>query len=266
VTDVRLAEGHLLACAACGQLISQISRSSYNESMTEFDTETGTLPGALSQGRHDRRLKKVFSRLRAMLNLNGDDRFRLLDVGCSTGALLMTAQRCQIDGEGVEPAKRAAQAAQAAGLKVFNGTLAEASIPPGSFQAVTLMEVIEHLRDPGEVLREVRRILMPSGVLIVGTGNAASWTVGLMKGSWDYFQVSRHGGHISFYSPRSLDLLASRCGFSIERLETRHVRFTESYQTSQIVYRSMKVLGELLNGPARLLNRGHDMLAYLRKV
>jgi len=266
VTDVQLTEGHLLGCVACGQLVSQISRSAYTTSMAEFDTETGTLPGAMSQRRHDRRLARTFTRLRKMLHLHESDRFRLLDVGCSTGALMMSAQRCGIEAEGVEPAKRAALAAQAAGLRVYPGTLAEAGFSAESFQAATLIEVIEHLCEPGEVLREAWRILEPHGVLIVGTGNAASWTVALMKGRWDYFQVSRHGGHISFFTPHSLGLLASRCGFRIERIETRHVRFAESYQTSPIVYRSLKVLGEMLNGPARLLNRGHDMLAYLRKV
>jgi 2-polyprenyl-3-methyl-5-hydroxy-6-metoxy-1,4-benzoquinol methylase len=266
VTDVQLTEGHLLGCVACGQLVSQISRSAYTMSMAMFDTETGTLPGVMSQGRHDRRLARIFTRLRKMLHLHESDRFRLLDVGCSTGALMMSAQRCGIEAEGVEPAKRAALAAQAAGLRVYPGTLAAAGFSAESFQAATLFEVIEHLREPGEVLREIWRILEPHGVLIVGTGNAASWTVALMKGRWDYFQVSRHGGHISFFTPHSLELLAARCGFRIERLETRHVRFAESYQASPIVYRSLKVLGEMLNGPARLLNRGHDMLAYLRKV
>jgi SAM-dependent methyltransferase len=178
----------------------------------------------------------------------------------------MSAQRCGIDAEGVEPAQRAAQAAQAAGLRVFPGMLAEAGFPSASFPAVTLIEVIEHLREPGDVLREVWRILEANGVLIVGTGNAASWTVTFMKGGWDYFQVNRHGGHISFFTPHSLACLAARCGFRIERIETRHVRFVESYQASPTVYRGLKVLGEMLNVPARFLNRGHDMLAFLRKV
>jgi SAM-dependent methyltransferase len=166
----------------------------------------------------------------------------------------------------VEPAPRAAQAARAAGLKVFEGTLAEAKFPPAGFRAATLIEVIEHLREPGDVLREAWRILGPHGILIIGTGNAASWTVRFMKGRWDYFQVNRHGGHVSFFTPHSLGLLASRCGFRIERVETRHVRFVESYQAPPVVYRGLKVLGEVLNVPGRLLNKGHDMLAFLRRV
>jgi 2-polyprenyl-3-methyl-5-hydroxy-6-metoxy-1,4-benzoquinol methylase len=265
-TNIALPEGNLLGCAACGQLVSQIRESVYAESMAEFDSATGTLPGAASQQRHDQRAARMFNRLRGMLGLGEGARIRLLDIGCSTGALVMSALRCGLDAEGVEPAGQAAEAAQAAGLSVFHGTLAEAGYPAASFQGATLIEVIEHLREPGDVLREAWRILESNGVLIVGTGNAASWTVVCMRGGWDYFQVNRHGGHISFFTPHSLGRLATRCGFRIERLETKHVRFVESYQASPVVYRSLKVLGEVLNVPARLLNRGHDMLAFLRKV
>jgi 2-polyprenyl-3-methyl-5-hydroxy-6-metoxy-1,4-benzoquinol methylase len=265
-TNIRLSEGNLLQCPACGQLISQIEASEFQASMREFDTETGTLPGAVSQERHDRRAARMFARIKQLAGLPVGQRLRLLDVGCSTGALMISARGEGIEVEGVEPATRAAHAAQAAGLKVFAGTLAEAALPSSEFHAATLIEVIEHLARPGDVLREIRRILMPNGVLAIGTGNAASWTVRLMGGEWDYFQVGRHGGHISFFTPESLRRLAVRCGFRVERIETRHVRFVESYQATKPVYRTLKIIAEVLNGPARWTNKGHDMLMYLRKV
>jgi hypothetical protein len=83
---------------------------------------------------------------------------------------------------------------------------------------------------------------------------------------WDYFHVGRYGGHISFFTPRSLERLADRCGFRIERLERRRVRFAESFQTSRALYRSLKIVAEVLNVPAMWCRKGHDMLALLRKV
>ncbi len=265
-TELALPEGCLLACAVCGHLVSQIQEAVYWEAITKFDTATGTLPSTASQARHDQRAKKMFATLRGMLDLASDQPLRLLDVGCSSGALLMSALKAGIDAEGVEPAARAGQAARAAGLTVCSGTLAEASYPAERFQAVTMMEVIEHLPRPIEVLQEVGRILAPRGILVVGTGNVDSWTVAVMRERWDYFHVGRYGGHISFFTPQSLDRLATRCGFRIERVETRRVRFAESFQTSRAVYRALKVAGEVLSVPAKWLNKGHDMLAFLRKV
>lgn len=265
-TTLLLPEGHLLSCTACGQLVSQIDESRYEAALSQFNSSQGTLPSGSAQRRHHQRAVRMFRRLRLMLSLREGEPMRLLDVGCSSGALIMSALRDGIDAEGVEPAEQAARAAQAAGLRVFLGTVESAAYPPDQFQAATLMEVIEHLRNPATLLQEVHRVLAPTGVLVIGTGNASSWTVSLMGGRWDYFQVEPFGGHISFFTPRSLTCLAERCGFRMERLETKRVRFIESHQTSPVVYRTLKILGEICSVPASLLNRGHDMLAFLRKV
>ena len=265
-TDIVLAEGSLLQCVTCRQLVSQIAESAYLAALEKFDSERGTLPTVATQQRHDQRASRMFKQMRIMLGLRPEETLRLLDVGCSTGALIMSALREGIDAEGVEPAERAARAAQAAGLRVFPGTLESAEYPAGHFQVATLMEVIEHLQGPAALLQEVHRILSPNGLLVVGTGNASSWTVLLMGSRWDYFHVERFGGHISFFNPGSLTRLAEQCGFRLERLETQRVRFVESHQAPPLVYRSLKIVAEVLNVPAKWLNKGHDMLAFLRKV
>ena len=50
------------------------------------------------------------------------------------------------------------------------------------------------------------------------------------------------------------------------RIETARVKFHEKPDTNPALYASGKLLAELLNGPARLARRGHDMLAFLRRV
>ena len=142
----------------------------------------------------------------------------------------------------------------------------DAGIAPASFDAVTLFEVIEHLREPLELLRECHRVLKPGGLLVLSTGNTASWTVALMRERWDYFHIARDAGHISFYHPGSVALLASRSGFRIERIETARVRFFERGDVARWRYVAGKICAELLSLPARLAGRGHDMLAFLRRV
>lgn len=259
-------EGRLLACTVCGHLVSQVEEVDYLAALAKFDTEAGTLPNPLSQKRHDQRAGRLFARVRELLHLEPGMPFRLLDVGCSSGALLLSAKKEGIEAEGVEPAIRAAEAARAAGLTVFAGTLHDARYPAGRFHAVTMMEVIEHLRRPVDVIKEIWNILVPGGILVIGTGNADSWTVSIMRERWDYFHMERYGGHISFFTPRSLERLAGQCGFRIERLETKRVRFAESFQASRVVYRMLKIVAEVLNGPAMWCQKGHDMLAFFRKV
>ena len=264
ITAHVLPEGALLRCSVCGQLISQCSEAHYRHSMQEFDDPQGTLPQAGSERRHLQRSKKFLDRIATLLGLSAGQ-IRLLDVGCSSGAFLRAAVKLGFQAQGVEPAPQAAAAAQAAGLNVRQGMLHEAGYADGQFDAVTLLEVIEHLQQPLDVLRECRRILRPGGILLIGTGNAASWSMAAMGARWEYLDIAKHGGHVSFFNPGSIATLAQRSGFAVKAVRTSGVRFCEKGTCSKPLYRIAKVAGELLNIFATGLDKGHDMAVYLRR-
>ncbi|HVS26947.1 MAG TPA: class I SAM-dependent methyltransferase [Burkholderiales bacterium] len=263
VSGIVLAEGPLLRCPECGQLISQCSEVRYWQSMQEFDDPRGTLPSVDSDKRRSQQNAKWLTKISRRLQKPAAE-IHLLDVGCSSGAFLSIARQLDFRAEGVEPAPKAAQSALQSGLKVHTGTLEEAGFPADHFDAITLFEVIEHIKEPLPLLKECRRIIRPNGVLMIGTGNNASWTAAFMKSRWQYFQIDHHGGHVSFFNPLSLRLLAERCGFTLCRLETRNVRFYEKGDVPALPYRLAKIAAEMLNIPARLLGTGHDLLALLR--
>lgn len=263
-TQVVLPEGALLCCTQCGQLLSQCSQDHYWNTMQEFDSYEGTWPGEKSKKRsfqvHTRRLKQ----LARMLDKPLSD-IDLLDVGCSTGAFLHSAMRLGVRAQGVEPAPKAVDRAREAGLIVHQGMVQDQDLPANSFDVVTLFEVIEHLKEPRVILDAAFELLKPGGLMMIGTGNAQSWTANFMKHRWEYFQIALHGGHISFYSPASLSKLAKSVGFEVANISTRRVRFFEKNQISNLLYRVAKFSAELLNLPATLLKKGHDMTVILRK-
>ena len=74
----------------------------------------------------------------------------------------------------------------------------------------------------------------------------------------------KHGGHINFFSPKSLSILAPRVGFRVVKTETSSVKFFEKDEIPTGFYRAFKVLSEILNLPANLFNKGHQMEVYLR--
>ena len=259
-----LPEGPLLRCAACGQLVSQITTADYQSSMAAFDSPEFNRP---SSSESARRVALARRRLARAARLLGKDpgEIRLLDVGCSRGDFVAAAAQLGFQAEGVEPASHIAAAARAAGLTVHSGLLEEQRFDAASFDAVTLFEVIEHLPAPLVLLRECHRILRPNGILIASTGNTASWTVAAMQARWDYFHVAQDAGHVSFYNPRSIALAAARAGFGVAHLGTTRVRFVEASAVPHWLYRLGKIAAEFANLPARLLGRGHDMLVYLRR-
>ena len=87
-----------------------------------------------------------------------------------------------------------------------------------------------------------------------------------MGARWDYFHIEKDGGHISFFNPESMTVMAKNADFQVERIETARVKFHEKGDVASMTYKLGKVAAELLNVPARLAGRGHDMLAYLRRA
>src|SRR5690606_36293528 len=120
--------------------------------------------------------------------------------------------------------------ARRAGQNVTTGYLETAGFPEESFDAVILMEVIEHLGDPRAMLTHCRRVLKRGGILLVTTPNLASWTARIMGARWDGLDLNAMGGHVSFFSPGSIRRIAERTGFDTARIDTANVRFFERGQ------------------------------------
>jgi len=263
-SEIVVPEGALLRCAACGQLVSPCSEDAYRAALAKWDTAAGTLPDSRSLRRHSRVSRRRLETVLALLSDRGS-RARLLDVGCSSGAFLRVARELGLEAEGVEISSEAAEAARQAGFRVHTGLLENAGYPDASFDAIALIELLEHLREPRGLLAECGRILRPGGILMATTPNGASWTARAMGASWDVFSLRGMGGHVSFFNPGSLRLLAQRSGFEVAGLETRQVRLAEKGQLPAVAYRLVKVVASALDMPARLAGAGHNLTLYARR-
>jgi SAM-dependent methyltransferase len=135
-----------------------------------------------------------------------DEGTRWLDFGCGNGGLVRHAIQtvgCQIVGfeqGGIVPAARAK------GIPILEP--AELAAREGSCDVVTAIEVLEHVVDPLETLRQIRRLLRPGGVFFYTTGNARPFRDSLL--SWSYFTPEIH---ISLYEPSSMEEALRRTGF-----------------------------------------------------
>lgn len=264
-TTISLPEGALYQCSDCGQLLSSCSQDWYNKSMQEFNTPKGMVPEGSHQHRYNKRMSKILLAAKNQLAYNTHEVISL-DVGCSSGALLEVALRCGFNAHGAEPAEEAANtAALIPNAHVFKGFLHDAKYPDNHFDIITLFEVIEHLTNPIALTQEMTRILKPGGILLIGTGNGDSWTVKIQGAKWEYFDISGHGGHISFFTPKSMQKLAQQCELNIKNITTKRVNLGEKKHVSFIFYQFNKIVRELLALPARWAHKGHDMLATMQK-
>ncbi len=95
----------------------------------------------------------------------------LLDVGCGTGAFMTRARDAGFEVSGVELSiEGVEQATGEHGLeRVVHGTLEDARFPAESFDIVVAWHLIEHVSGVGGFVDEVRRVLRPGGIAVIGT-------------------------------------------------------------------------------------------------
>jgi 2-polyprenyl-3-methyl-5-hydroxy-6-metoxy-1,4-benzoquinol methylase len=233
----------------------------------EFVADTQHLDGTYVFDRLERADRKKTAKFDEFLgHLEPHRRLgRLLDVGCGQGLFLARARERGWRVAGVEILEPVAARARERGLEVFHGTLEEARFPEGSFDAVTLREVIEHVVDPVALLSEIARVLRPGGVAALGTGNAGSWAARLRGGRWAYYRFGGHL-HIRFYSPPSAAALGRAAGFAEVECHTRGFAFLEAEEMRGLWYRPfLKIAQAPLSTLATAAGAGHRLLMLFHK-
>lgn len=144
----------------------------------------------------------------------------LLDIGCATGDLLLEARDRGWRVRGVEVSPYAASIAARRAIDVKVGLLRESGLPENSFDAITLLDVIEHMEDPRAELNEMRRLLRPGGLLCIETPNWNSVYRRLLGKRWAALQPRLH---ILYFDVRSLRALLDRTGFEVLEVKTEIV-------------------------------------------
>jgi 2-polyprenyl-3-methyl-5-hydroxy-6-metoxy-1,4-benzoquinol methylase len=145
---------------------------------------------------------------------------RFLDVGCGGGFLVEAARDLGWQAEGTEVSRAAADFGRGRGVTIHVGVLSDARLPAGAFDAVTMMEVIEHVPDPVALLRECADLLRPGGALLLTTPNWASLSRRVLGARWS--PVGRD--HVVYFTPRHLRRALAAAGLAPRRVTTANIQ------------------------------------------
>lgn len=142
---------------------------------------------------------------------------RLLEPGCATGWFLDEARSEGFEVQGVELSDFAAEwGREKLRLPIVTGTLAEAGLADGGYDAVALWDVLEHLTDPVSELGEVNRVLKTGGYLFLSVPNIGSFWARALGKRW--FGFAKVKEHLFYYDKSSLALALDNAGFDVIEL------------------------------------------------
>lgn len=185
---------------------------------------------------HEYRVER-FGRERVALmaaQLQGVAAPRYLDVGCSTGFVVEAARAAGWAATGLDLNPSAVEFGRGRGLDLRPVALEDAGLAAGSFDAVSLFDVLEHLLDPVRTLRACTRLLAPGGIVFLYVPNYDSASR-LLMGKEAHFIWPTH--HLNYYTPTTIRDLMRR-----EGLETVYVA-TEGLDIVDYLWYRREVLG-----------------------
>ncbi len=140
---------------------------------------------------------------------------KILEVGCGYGHLLEKFDDMRWKKYGIEPSPHAYSfLSKKHSIICHNGYFSKDVFPNEKFDLIIMMDVIEHLYHPNELIMLMKDRLTPRGIIMIGTGNIRSLNAVLSGSHWCYFGSYEH---ISFFHPDSIAYLLNANALSIKK-------------------------------------------------
>jgi SAM-dependent methyltransferase len=144
---------------------------------------------------------------------------RLLDIGTAGGAFLHVAQRRGWEVSGCEPNRWLCDwCLENYGIQIQSGSLFDQNYTAGSFDVVSLWDVLEHTPDPRKVIGETHRLLDAGGHLVINYPDIGSMVAKLMGRKW-VFLLSVH---LFYYTRSTIVRLLESEGFDVEGIHPHY--------------------------------------------
>lgn len=140
---------------------------------------------------------------------------KILDIGCGTGEFLNTCKLAKWDTTGIEPDVDARNMAISNfGLNVIPESEIN-SLQDASFDIISMWHVLEHVPRLNERLDDLKRLIKPSGVIIIAVPNCDSFDAKFYRENWAAYDVPRHLYH---FTPKDIELLFKNHGLKMFKI------------------------------------------------
>ena len=147
----------------------------------------------------------------------------VFDIGFGFAQALLYFHEKGMRATGLEPSPEGVEYARSKGLEVYQSSIEDFSCAGSErFDIVTILNVLEHLRDPAETLINIReKLLKPSGLLVIDVPNEFNdfQTTANVEFNLNEWWVCPPN-HINYFSTSTLVNILGKCGYKIHRCES----------------------------------------------
>lgn len=142
---------------------------------------------------------------------------RWLDIGCSAGFVVKAASQCGFDAFGVdvEPWGINYGSTELGLSNLSLGLLEDQAYPDKFFDVISLYDVIEHVPNLNVLVKELKRILAPKGVIDIITPDIGHFRVTKPLCDWKEIKPSEH---LYYFDKKTLNTLFKNHGLSISKM------------------------------------------------
>ncbi|REG98882.1 class I SAM-dependent methyltransferase [Flavobacterium aquicola] len=136
----------------------------------------------------------------------------ILDIGAGTGEFLAVAGKDGWKTMGTEPSDKAKAIAKSKGVSFVENT---SELESHSFDIISMWHVLEHVPNLEEQIKELKRLLKPTGTLIVAVPNFKSFDAKHYGNFWAAYDVPIHFWH---FSKKAIELLFAKENMKLEKV------------------------------------------------
>jgi len=147
-----------------------------------------------------------------LINSLQPNKGKILDIGAGTGEFLSVAKNDGWQTIGVEPNDKAKKIAINKGISFVENTT---ELDNNSFDVISMWHVLEHVPDLDTQIKELKRLLKPTGTLIIAVPNFKSFDAKHYGKFWAAFDVPIHFWH---FSKTAIKLLFEKEEMRLEKI------------------------------------------------
>ena len=195
-------------CTDCGLVLIN-PRPIYAQLLDTYDDNYSQIYAKKT----DKKIKRIKRWVNRVIKIRGNNG-TWLDLGCSVGFVVKTAQEFGFEAYGIDVQPWGIEYGKnKLGLQNLScGLLENQNYQDNFFDVISLYDVIEHIPDLNSLVAELKRMLSKDGIIDIVTPDIGHWRTPKKLHTWNEIKPSEH---LYYFSLKTLTMLLKKHGLKI---------------------------------------------------